>query len=709
MRALRTLSFLVMATSWSVVHAQSTPTQSPDNGAIEEVLVTAQKISESVQRAPAAITVVTAADAISRGIDSITAAEYLIPSAKFNIENNETQVFVRGVGKQLDQPYIPDAVATVLDGAGIPMFGTNAALFDLHSIEVLPGPQGTLYGSSSIGGVVNIVTNRPTREMESTVLLELGNFQDKHLTAVENLPITDSLSVRAAFNVESHSGYNSNGTDNENALAARVSTLYAPQGGDLTAYFAASFSRNYYYPSPTQYVPYPGGHAYDFPPTDTYTAPYYPPNGLPLKGPASGNQVAQLNGQFDWDFHGATLTYIPGYLHQETTGVDRELLAGFAQIYDSNVNHYTNELRLSSDSHEPISWLAGLYQVYDDSHIAYVFGPNFGGLSLDNYIKSYAAFGQATYSVTGTTRLTLGGRLSRDAESTENAQAFYPIFPDLSRGSVPFQFSHHWNKVLWKVGVEQDLSSSSMLYATVQTGFNPGTYQANLPNPEQEVQPQTMTGYTVGTKNLVFDSRLKLNLEAYQYDYKDLIIQAANLQTGATLLYNAPKAQIRGLQLDSAFSATKDLKVYANVGYLHAVFTDFTAATQVAVSQDFAGYQLAFSPAWTATIGAQETLHLGATGTLLLRGDTYVSSSYWGDFSHQGNLYQSSFTKSDLSLMYHSPDDVWELGLWGKNLEDKATMASAGLSGRPYPNAGVVYVDPPRTFGARFYVNFGHH
>jgi iron complex outermembrane receptor protein len=676
---------------------------------LEEIVVTAQKRSESLQRAPAAITVLTSTDLISRGVDDPRSFENLVPSAKFGVENNATQVFIRGVGSSVDNPWIPEAISLQLDGTTLPRYATSIGLYDLQRVEVLPGPQGTLYGSSSVGGIVNILTNRPTNQYESDALVEYGNFAFKHVTVVGNVPVNDAWSLRGAINAEYRDGYNNNGSDNENALAARLSSLYAPIGSDFSLYLTGNYFLNHYQPSPTQYFPYPGGYPYNFPPTAAQSAFFYPPDGYPLDQSRSRVEIYQLAGELNWKLGSATLTYFPGLLRADTTGVgpDARVIAGFPLPLTIDLEQFSNELRLANSQPGPFGWLAGLYQYYNKSPSFDLFGPNLGGFNLSSYQRNYAAFAQGTYSITDGTRLTLGGRYSKDEVAASNAQSFFPIFPTFAQGTVPFTFNHGWDKFNWKVGAEQDLTANSLLYANVQTGFNPGTFQVNLPDPSQEIQPQTMLGYTLGVKNLFVDSRLKINVEGFLYNYKDQIIQAYDLATGGAFLYNAPHSQIKGVQVDSAFAASSTLKLYAHVGYLDAKFKEFTAPIVGGGVADLAGYQLPYAPSLTASLGAEQTVLLSDKGSLVFRGDSYVSTSYWEVFSHTSGLLQPSYTKSDVSISYHSPNDSWDVGVWGKNLEDKAVATAGGETGNPAPYAAAVYVEPPRTFGVRFHVRLG--
>jgi iron complex outermembrane receptor protein len=682
----------------------------PSAGAtLEEVVVTAQKKSESAQRAPVEISVVTADELVSRGVDDPRAFENLVPSAKFGLEGNVTQLFMRGVGSQVDVPWVPEAVALQFDGITLPRYASSIGLYDLQRVEVLPGPQGTLYGSSSIGGIVNVLTNRPSSDaFVSDALLEFGDYAQKRATVVENVPITADWSMRAAVNAEFRDGYANNGSDNKNAIAARLSSLYVSRDNGLSLYLTGNYYQNHYENSPSQWFPYPNGRPYDFPPNASQTAFFYPPDGYPLNDARNTVQIYQLGAQMDWDLGPMTVSYVPGFLRSDTFGLgsDSRVIAGFPEPERIGLDQFSNELRLTNSRPGPFTWLAGLFQSYDKSPGYDLFGPNLGGFDVTSYARDYATFAQGTYALASGTRLTLGGRYSRDELAASHGVAFYPIPPTFSQGTAPIIYNQSWNRFDWKVGAEQDLTANSMLYANVQTGFNPGTFQANLPDPSEPIQPQKMLGYTLGVKNLLFDARLKVNVEGFFYNYKDQIIQSFDLATGGSYLFNAPHSQIKGAQVDAAFAVTRTFKLYANVGYLDAQFREFTAPIVGGAIANLEGYQLPFAPTASGALGAEETVSLGGHGSLVLRVDSYLSSSYWESFSHTSGLNQPGYTKTDVNFTYHSPDDSWDIGLWGKNLENTAVATAGGQTGNPPPNAAAVFVEPPRTFGVRLHWRF---
>jgi iron complex outermembrane receptor protein len=683
---------------------QSRPNVSTDeSGSLTEIIVTAQKTSASAQRTPAAVSVLLGQDLVANGITDVKAAEVLLPSSKLAVENSAVEAFVRGVGSSIDLTWVAESVAINLDGIYLPRFAATSAFFDTQRIEVLPGPQGTLYGRSAVGGAINVVTNKPAHETSSDVVLEYGNYSTKHATLVENVSISPAWSVRGALDYLDNSGYNNNGTYSTDAIAARLSSLY--ESGDFSGLITGSFSENRVRPSPTQYVPYPNGNAYNFPTHDNFTAFIYPPNGIDL-GDAHGKyENSFLSGQLDWNLGPVTLSYIPGAVRSISN--DNRSVAAYLFPVQLSVEEFSNELRVSRSASSDLNFVGGLYQLWNKSYVASVFGPNFSGGNINTRADSYAAYGQGTYSLTDRARLTVGARLSRDDLATRDADLFYPILPTFSRGSIPFGFSDNWKRVGWKVGGEFDVTPTSLLYGTVQTGFNPGTFTGTLPNPSTAVEPQSMIGYTAGLKNQFWDGRIRLNLEGFLYNYKDLIIQTDNFQTGVTSLLNAPRVRITGAQLDFAVAPVKELKLSANVGYLDAQIREFSAGISAATLVNYAGYQLPYSPPYTASLNGEYTLKLGDTGSLGLRASSYMSSAYWAIFSHTSNLRQDGFAKTDVSLTYYAPHSKWDIALYGNNLENVATIASVGETGRHYPFAGVAYVERPRLYGVRFHFKVG--
>jgi len=697
--------------------AQAAPQAAPPAGAgsepadgaskaSAEIVVTALKGATSLQKTPAAVSVVTGDDLVKRQLTDVRGLSTFIPAAKSNVEATATQFFIRGVGKQVDQARIPDAVALVVDGLTVPQQASMLSLFDVSTIEVLPGPQGTLYGSSAIGGVVNITTNRPTSKLESSLLLEGGNYGTVHVTAVQNIPLNDDWSIRAAYNGSYHGAYNSNGTYTDNTTAFRLSSLYRPSP-NLSVLLIGNYSQDNFRLAPTVPFPYLTSDPYKIGSNDPATAFFYPPNGVALDIPKVEFRVATITGRVDWNLGGVTLSYIGGYLHRWTPTPNKQDVAGFFETYSAKIDLINNELRISNSNGGRFHWIGGLYQSSQKFGEKLVFGPNLSGQDYIIHTKTYAAYGQATYSLTDQTRLTAGLRVSQDSMKMADGEVFFPTGapPNFGRGVQPVSFDDKWKRLNWKVGAEQDIGPRSMLYASVQSGFNPGTFDGNAgADPGREVKPQSMIAYTAGIKNRFFGSALTLNLEGFFYSYKNQIITAPNLSTGATGLLNAPRSRIYGVEVDSVLNLFSGTKIRVGVEYLNGIFQRFEAGSATG-PRDFSGFALPFSPKISGNLGLDQTFELGGKGSINARIDSYVTSSYWFTYDHIPGLKQSSYTKTDASISYRPPGEEWEVGVWCKNLENNAIAASAGsVAGRAYP--GVVYVEPPRTFGVRFSIKF---
>ena len=195
--------------------AAGTPTVLAERnaGSLQEVIVTANKQEQLQQKAPAAITAIDGESLVHSGITDIRAVQDFVPSVRFQQENDSTEIYIRGVGSTLDFPQITPPNSFNLNGVSVPREATSVPLYDIGQIEVLPGPQGTLYGSSALGGAVNVNFRRPTMQYETSTVLEVGDYGTYHVSAAQNLPLGDALAVRAALDYLRHDGYMTSGAD----------------------------------------------------------------------------------------------------------------------------------------------------------------------------------------------------------------------------------------------------------------------------------------------------------------------------------------------------------------------------------------------------------------------------------------------------------------------------------------------------------------
>jgi iron complex outermembrane receptor protein len=663
-----------------------------DGAALEVITVTAQKIAEDLQKSASAVTAIQGDILVAAGVHDIRAAQNLVPSVRFQAENASTEIYMRGVGSTLDLPNIEPPTAFNFNGVYIPREGTSVGFFDIAQLEVLPGPQGTLYGRSALGGAVNVSFKRPTREFETEGVLEAGNYSLLHGTVAQNLPVTDQLALRAAFDYVDHDGYLRSGADSKDDYAGRLSALYEPRD-DLELYFWVHGAKKDGKSPNLVRRGYNDGNFDGDPMAFDHGDPWndiISPDAPTASSQDYENLVA--GAEVNWDLGDMTLTYIPGYFYLDWAA--DYWLEDIPAFLSAHYNQVTQELRLASDAGGRWQWLAGLYyyRVSNDGDFIV------GGFPLAqisrNRREGLAGFGQATYGLTDTLRLTFGGRYSRDDIEGKGQTAF----------GEPYQASEDYDNFDWKLGLEADLGDRSMAYATVQTGYQPGTYNLFPGTAEQDnlVDPADLTAYTIGIKSRFLDERLQVNDEFFYYDYRDLLVQSFNLNTGLLTTFNAQKVKIYGNQLDVLFQATSQDLFNLTVGWLHAEYEDFLVPPDVNIGMDnrnFGGYTLQYAPEWTVSAGYQHDFEF-SRGYLRARAETRYESSFWGTFTHSRGTEQDGYTKSDASLTWYSDDADWSLGVWIRNIENEAVLA-ATTTGQ-YGPYGDAFIEPPRTYGVRF-------
>jgi iron complex outermembrane receptor protein len=691
---------LVAASAASLGLLVQTAAAFADEGEVlDEIVVTATKKPEKLQSVPAAMSVVTGETLQDFGVENLASAQSFIPSVRLNVENDVTQVVLRGIGVIFDGAWIPETVSTIAEGQNLPRFATSTQMYDLTQLEVLPGPQGTLYGRGAVGGVINMSFKRPAHDSATELLLEGGNYASFHGQLAQNMSLTDTLAVRAALVGTRHDGYNDNGTYNENSYAGRLSALYTPSDA-FSAYLWGSYYRNDNRPGPLAYFPAQASHPYSFPAYDARTAQFYPPLGADLRISRGRYQGESGGAELDYVADPVKLTYVDSYLHY--TGRDNRVVAGFFQPTQNTINQVSQELRISNSEPARLDYLAALFWQNNNTTEDYVFGPNFGGGHIPNRATSYAAYGQATYHLLDHLRATFGERYSGERLNNDDGQAFFPIFNlqtfQFDRGVVPFTVHERWNHFDWKVGMEGDLTSTSMLYAHIQSGFSPGAYDANAQpvTASRELRAQKLLAYTAGIKNQFRDRRLTLNVEGFWYDYTDIIVNQYDAGTGSIIVFNAPKSRFYGGQIDAQLHLTAQDQLSASVGLLNAKITELTEG-----GIDYSGYKLPYAPNATISLSYKHDwlIPSGAKVSALI--GTYFNDGYLALFTDP-NFKQASYTKTDLSLNYLSSNGVWEFGVWGLNLENHYAIASSGATGAPPPFAYVAALETPRTFGARF-------
>lgn len=648
----------------------------------QDIVITALRRSTSNQEAAAAITVVSGETLAAQNIYDLRGLQNLTPSARISPNNTATRVFIRGAGSAIDFYWIPETVAINFNGVYEPRFATLGAFFDIDNVQVLPGPQGVLYGRSAGGGAVLINTNRPRQENTADLTLEYGTYDLTHVEGVANVAVSDTLAVRAAANMLKHDGYESLGAQARDSIGVRLSTLWKP--GETTSLFLWG---NYYKdtgtPAISVYLPYVKK-------SDPWYVPEIDPNGgTSNRGSALNYRYIMTGGELNQKIGDIDLQYLASYLSQKEYSLSK--VFGFNQTNHLWQKQYTHDLRLSQDDAGPLRWIAGLSWFQADSSHEVFFGPNFGTKFSSVRQNSKSAFAQLTFVPIEPLRIIAGGRYSVDRIRAEGSSllCFGPCQVD------PIDFARSWRHFDWKGSVEYDFAKPVMGYATVQSGYAPGTFNTfvNRSGLNKEVRPQNLTSYTAGVKSTLLGGKATFNVEGFDYHYRNFIIQTLDTTVHQPALFNAPRAHVYGAEVSASLRPSHHDTLNATLAYTHGRYGAFQP-NAAAVQID--GFQMQYTPDWTATASWNHRFDLRDGGSIDTRVAAYLSSAYWGVFDHVGDTQQKAYTKTDLSLTYHPASDRWQLGAWIKNIENHAVRTAISTVDA---NSGIAFLEPPREAG----------
>ena len=694
---------------------------------IDEIVVTVQKRSQVIQDIPAAITAIDSSTLDVRGVTTLADIQNLVPSVRLQKESASTEIYIRGVGSTLDVPMIEPPNAYNINGVYVPREVTSATLVDVERIEVLPGPQGTLYGRGAIGGVVNTITRRPTDKFETTVTVEAGNYSHLRATVTQNIPVSENFRLRGSLSYLERDGYLKSGADSADDLAGFLALEMTPRD-DLNIHLWSHLENREGYSAnllSKGQVGSPRSQA--FPNSDPWDDR--------LEGDlASFATLGPIDAQYrKWDtvLVGAevnwrisdklSLTYVPSYLNFDWR--QEYWLTHKDGDFNEEIDQQTNELRLTYDDGSAVTWLAGLYdyRIETNGQLFIQFGPDElfpgspAGLWLDasdvrdHELKGNALFGEVNWAISERTRLVAGGRLSSDDRDGFGFQPGIVTEPSVSTDPVAlftgvapptWSNSESWDHVDWKLGIDFDASDESMLYAAIQTGFQPGTFDVF---PDTTTEESELLAFTVGAKNHFLNGRLLLNNEIFYYVFDNLLTQSFDAATGTNRLSNADVI-IYGDQLDLAYvpDSMNNTRFTLSLGYLHARYDDFLVDSL----DVFNNGQLQNAPDWTTTLGIFRAWEIQAGASIEASISSRYESGFWGDFSHSSGLYQDSYTKTDMTVTYRPSGRNWSLGLWAKNLENQDVQAAAA-TGNPFtdPGPGAPFLEAPRTIGLRYTLN----
>ena len=701
---------------------QTAAGQTADFSDIPEIIVTAQRREESAQNVPIALSTVTGSQLEIQGITNTLDIGRAVPSLIVTQTAGYVLPRIRGVGNSVVGAGFESGVATYVDG--VYLAAAPAGLLSLNNIEqieVLKGPQGTLFGRNATGGLISIITREPSSTPGGTIELSYGDYQtastDAYLTHglgdVVAIDFAGHISVQGeGYGINRFNGRDVNRLDNDTSL--RSSLLFTPSQDTkvrLTLDYEQSKGSTYgavrLAPGTSTFFPQaPFQNAWD---VDSDVQPFNQYKG--------GGVTARIEQNLGF----AQLTSISAYRESDNVVVfdgDGTSTPGLTLYEGQRDYQRSEEVNLASNTSSRIKWVGGLYYFnassgYDPSQVTFYgflrsstpFGPisvanNFGIERTD----SVAGYAQATAPITDQTNLTLGLRYTSEKRKLDVYETIDIAGGPTGLPSPPFPpQGKTFSEPTWRVSLDHRFSPELMIYASYNRGFKSGGFNPQVPT-DPAYDPEKLDAYEIGFKSDLLSRRLRVNAAAFYYDYSNL--QVAKFTGHLTSYYNGAAARIYGLDTDFEARATPNLTFSGGLTLLNDRFTTFPNAIfafQVPGGLDneilsAAGNRLPQTADFTATVNGDYHVptNFGGTGVNL----SYSYNS--GYFSQPDNiLRQPSYSTLAASVRFELKNGI-ALSLWGRNLTNAKiaqTLAAGGFN-------SIVSYAPPLTYGATVSAKF---
>jgi iron complex outermembrane recepter protein len=705
---------------------------STNDNTLAEVIVTAERISTRESKTPISMEVLGQNELASKGIMDFVTLSQQDPTLNFDTGNGGGFFTVRGIS---GAGGVGPAVPIAFDGFYYNLnYIFNNVLYDTNRVEVLRGPQGTLFGRNASGGLINVVSNEPTKVFGGYGDLTLGNFSEVNAEGALNLPVSDTVQFRVAFASAQHAAYRSLvfggvAADDESATSGRAKLAMQPtEHLNLLLTFQATHVGGAGTADNIFVMP---GDANFFPthaaiPLTTYDTKVY--NVAFASSVRLDDQLMQWRVVYDNLPFGMSVTYLGGYdalTYEHLTPLvsnDAVLLppipsnfpiSSTAELSQTqNPRTQNEELRLTSASDQRLTWQAGVFYFRthigsDEQHfrdLATPSAPDIVAFPFNDNQWSTAAYGQASYHI-GDVALSGGLRYTRDYVSREDK-----LSP--GDGIIPALQSVKFSKTTWHLGADWNPTNRNLLYAKIDTGYRSGGFNVFVPPPPavlSTIEPynaEYVTAYEVGSKNRLLEDRASFNVDAFYMNYKGEQLSSSN--GGGTFIVNAASTKIYGIEAQLVALWEPIARFDLNATFLHARFDSQVFTNALGQQYNIGGNELTQSPPISLTAGIEHSWPI-KMGKLTVRGETKYQAGQYYDFYNFPDSHQPAFTNSTAHLRFDSADGHWSTDLFVRNIENSKVISDESESFSPpliMPGAYNVGFQAPRTFGVRIHADF---
>ena len=711
------------------------------DAALEEIIVTAQRRQENLQDVPIAISAMTGQMLQDAGVRDPRDLQAYVPSLQFQSGTAATTtiIFLRGVGIGDFNANTTGAVGVYVDDV---FLGANSGklfnVFDGEGVEVLRGPQGTLYGRNTTGGAIKFASRKPTDELSTDLSVLYGRYNEVRLEGGIGGPIIeDKLKIRVSGLYNTRDGWLRNRVtghelNDVDLWAARAILDFTPTDSLLLRLSLHSGQNN---GGARQFQHRGQGVGFD-------GSPLFDENGVPLDGMGYADTDHNLNaGDYNIEgkekvkvsggsllgelaLDGVTLTSITAY-----EKVDRNTLEDtdaspndvLTSVYIDKPEQWSQELRIHSNSEGNLSWIAGAFYFddkletdssYDLLRVLrpfFVTDENPTGFAPESSVgllrypytqdtRSTALFGQVDYQFLDALTLTAGLRYTEDRIDLKYS-SYFDESPYFTFPLIDLHESKTFSNVSGRLALAYAMSDDTLLYGSVSSGYNSGGFAGFAAIDPIQLQPfdeETLYAYEVGVKSELLDRRVRLNAAAFYYDYQDLQVFIYDTSSGVPvqIKLNAGSAKIYGLEAELTVRPTAQFEAFLSASTLNSEYQDFSDG----LGNDFSGNQLINAPEFSMSAGLTWTQPIGAAGSLQATASGSYQSKIYFTPANDNAYSQSSVTMLNARLAWTPPGGALEVALWGKNLTDERWVNFMA----PIITMDQLNYNDPETYGVEF-------
>ena len=696
---------------------------------LEEVVVTAQKRTEDVQDVPISISAYSEQFIADSGIEDLTELSLYTPNFQIlqSTQVSNQRMVIRGVGST-GQAAIESSVAAFIDGVYYPRPGSVIGnLVDAKTVEVLRGPQGTLFGRNSAAGAINVTTNNPSHDgFEGQVQARVGNYGAYDIGGVVSGPISDSVAYRVSGKFSTFDGFGSNeltgedfGFRDNTVLRGKLSIEPSDKWSILLSADYAEIESggpSVEFLSGSENPVFLGTLAALFGPDTTRLVTDDPTDHsvYQLTEGIHNNEQFGFAADISYDLDsGHTIRSISSYREFESYEFQNVLelpVSIFPRDYDLQNESIQQEIQIISPEDDKFQYVAGVFYYEEDYSINQDFfagsefcvplvfavgGPELADLcaasaasggpaavdSFEQTLESFAAFGEATFGLTQDLSATLGVRYTRDVKEGEFLGTVpNPTLPLLG-ARAPQSFGPEElddDQVTYRANLRYVLAEDVMLFATYSTGFKSSGFNSDgtFPGltPDQRVYGQeTTTNFELGMKSQWLENTLQANITAFNVEYDDF--QDRSFDGVSLLVRNVGELEVRGIEGDVTWAATDELQIFGSFSFLDAEFNQYPEAPPLpgGAIQDLAGETPNYSPEWQASLVADWRSPVGGLGMeLFIRGEyQFVDEQNVGAISNANpQSVQDAVSLGNARAGVELANGV-NIALWGRNLTDE--------------------------------------